>query len=39
MPEYPAFSAPEVVLALIEATELTGVNYHVGITRTTDNFY
>jgi uridine phosphorylase len=39
MPEYPAFSAPEVVLALIEATELAGVNYHVGITRTTDNFY
>jgi len=37
--EYPALSAPEVVLALIEAAELTGVNYHVGITRTTDSFY
>jgi len=39
VPEYPAFSAPEVVLALIEAAELTAVNYHVGITRTSDNFY
>jgi len=37
--EYPAFSAPEVVLALIEAAELTAVHYHVGITRTSDNFY
>lgn len=39
LPEYPAFSAPEIVLALIESAEVTGVNYHVGITRTTDNFY
>jgi uridine phosphorylase len=39
LPEYPAFSAPEIVLALIEAAELTAVNYHVGITRTGDNFY
>ena len=39
VPEYPAFSAPEVVLALIEAAELTAVNYHGGITRTSDNFY
>lgn len=38
-PEYPAFSAPEIVLALIEASELTGVNYHVGITKTSDSFY
>ena len=39
LPEYPAFSAPEIVLALIEAAELTAVNYHVGITRTSDSFY
>jgi uridine phosphorylase len=39
LPEYPAFSAPEIVLALMEAAELTGVNYHVGITKTSDNFY
>ena len=38
-PEYPALSAPEVVLALIEAAEQTGVNYHVGITKTSDSFY
>jgi uridine phosphorylase len=37
--EYPALSTPEIVLALIEAAELTSVNYHVGITRTTDSFY
>jgi uridine phosphorylase len=37
--EYPAFSAPEIVLALIEAAELTRVNYHVGITKTSDSFY
>jgi uridine phosphorylase len=38
-PEYPAFSAPEVVLALVEAAEQTGVTYHVGVTRTSDSFY
>ena len=38
-PEYPAFSTPEIVLALLEAAELTGAHYHVGITRTTDSFY
>jgi uridine phosphorylase len=38
-PEYPAFSAPEIVLALIEAAELSGINYHVGITKTSDSFY
>jgi len=38
-PEYPAFSAPEIVLALIEAAEQTRVNYHVGITKTSDSFY
>ena len=38
-PEYPAISAPEIVLALIEAAELTGVSYHVGITKTSDSFY
>ena len=39
LPEYPALSAPEIVLALIEAAELIGINYHVGITKTTDSFY
>jgi len=38
-PEYPAFSAPEIVLALIEASEQRRVNYHVGITKTSDSFY
>ena len=38
-PEYPAFSAPEIVLALIESSELSGVEYHVGITKTSDSFY
>jgi uridine phosphorylase len=38
-PEYPALSAPEIVMALVEAAELTKTNYHVGITRTTDSFY
>jgi len=37
--EYPAFSAPEVVMALVEAAEQIGVNYHVGITKTSDAFY
>ena len=38
-PEYPALSAPEIVLALIEASEQRSVNYHVGITKTSDSFY
>jgi uridine phosphorylase len=40
MPEYPAAANYEVVLALIEAAERSGVdNYHVGITATTADFY
>jgi uridine phosphorylase len=40
MPEYPAVSNYEVLLALIEATETSGINnYHVGITATTADFY
>jgi len=37
--EYPAFSTPEVVMALIEAAEQIGVDYHVGITRSGDSLY
>jgi uridine phosphorylase len=37
--EYPAISTPEVVMALIEAAERTGVDYHVGITRSGDSLY
>lgn len=39
MPEYPAVSSYEVLLALIEAAESLGIgNYHVGITATTADF-
>lgn len=38
-PEYPAFANYEVLLALIEAAEMLGVKYHVGVTATTDSFY
>jgi len=37
--EYPAISTPEVVMALIEAAERIGVNYHVGITKSSDGLY
>lgn len=37
--EYPASASYEVVLALIEAAELLGVRYHVGITASTSSFY
>ncbi len=37
--EYPAFANYEVLLALIEAAESFGYNYHVGITASTDSFY
>ena len=37
--EYPAFSTPEVVLALVEAAERIGANYHVGITKSGDSLY
>lgn len=38
-PEYPAVAHPEVVLALIEACEILGYRYHVGITASTDSWY
>ncbi len=37
--EYPAFSTPEVVMALVEAAERIGVDYHVGITKSGDSLY
>ena len=37
--EYPAFSTPEVVMALLEAAERIGANYHVGITKSGDSLY
>ena len=37
--EYPAISTPEVVMALIEAAERIGVDYHVGITKSSDSLY
>ncbi|MGQ4912449.1 MAG: uridine phosphorylase [Candidatus Thorarchaeota archaeon] len=38
-PEYPASASHEIVLALIEAAESIGVNYHLGISASTDSFY
>ncbi|NYT00815.1 MAG: nucleoside phosphorylase [Methanocellales archaeon] len=38
-PEYPAVASYEIVLALMEAAELLGCNYHVGVTASTDSFY
>jgi uridine phosphorylase len=37
--EYPAVGTPEVVVALIEAAERLGLNYHVGITKSGDSLY
>ncbi len=37
--EYPAVGTPEVVMALIEAAELIGADYHVGITKSGDSLY
>ncbi len=37
--EYPAVGTPEVVLALVEAAEKIGVDYHVGITKSSDGLY
>jgi uridine phosphorylase len=37
--EYPAFSTPEIVMALVEAAERVGANYHVGITKSGDSLY
>jgi len=39
MPEYPAVASYDVVLALIEAAESLGVEYHVGLTASSDSFY
>lgn len=36
---YPAYASPEVVMALIEAAESLGVDYHVGVIASTDSFY
>ena len=38
-PEYPAAASYEVVLALVEAAETLGVNYHLGVSASTDSFY
>jgi uridine phosphorylase len=38
-PQYPAFAHHQVILALIEAAEGFGYQYHVGITCSTDSFY
>lgn len=38
-PEYPAAASYDVLLALIEAAEVLGVRYHVGITASSDSFY
>lgn len=37
--EYPAIASFEVTLALIEACEELGYNYHVGVGASTDSFY
>ncbi len=37
--EYPASASYEVILALIEAADSLGVNYHTGISASTDSFY
>jgi uridine phosphorylase len=38
-PEYPASASYEVVLAFIEAAEILGLTYHLGISASTDSFY
>jgi uridine phosphorylase len=38
-PRYPAVAHYQVVLALIEAAESLGYQYHVGLTCSTDSFY
>lgn len=38
-PEYPASASYEVILALIEAADSLGVNYHLGVSASTDSFY
>ena len=39
MSEYPAVASYDVVLALIEAADIHGVRYHVGLTASSDSFY
>lgn len=39
IPEYPAVASYDVVLALIDAAEILGVRYHVGLTASSDSFY
>lgn len=39
IPEYPAVASIDVTLALITAAEELGVNYHVGLTASSDSFY
>ncbi|TFG09330.1 uridine phosphorylase [Candidatus Thorarchaeota archaeon] len=38
-PEYPAAPSHEVVLALMEAADSLGYDYHLGISASTDSFY
>ena len=37
--EYPAVGTPEVFMALVEAAEQLGIDYHTGITRSSDGLY
>lgn len=37
--EYPAVASYDVILALIEAAEVHGARYHVGLTASSDSFY
>lgn len=38
-PEYPASASYEVVLALIQAADSLGIEYHLGVSASTDSFY
>jgi uridine phosphorylase len=38
-PEYPALASYEVLLALVEAADSLGLDYHLGISASTDSFY
>jgi len=37
--EYPAVGTPEVFMALVEAAEQLGIDYHTGITKSGDSLY
>jgi len=39
IPEYPAVASLDVTLALIASAELNNVEYHVGLTASSDSFY